>query len=511
MQKQIFVCFIVLLALLSCTDGDRQPYQDITPEALSMMKVPEYELNNEKIRGQIIRLTKSETYSSAAVRFVRGYYYGGNKFIWIDRHGINPRADTLLSFISRVGEMGFRKEIFRVAQIEEDLRRVRQLDFDKPANTVNKVFARLEYNLSRAFMRYSAGQKFGFVNPSVILNREPEDDSEGARMVYKHQFDIRIEHPTESFYNNAIATAGGGNIGEFLRGVQPKRKLYKQLQEHLNSGNLSESEWLATLCNMERCRWREKMTEEDCGKYVFVNIPSFVLNAVDGDSTLTMRMCCGANKTKTPLLTSEIIRIDLNPMWNVPHSIAKNIAGSIGYMERNNMFIYDVKKGVLPASEASRELILDGKQRIVQEGGNGNALGRIIFRFNNNFSVYLHHTSTPWAFQSANRAISHGCVRVEKPYELAVFLMKDKDMDLARKIRYSMTYEVRKDSEGNVIGPKIKKDSIVRNVKVTPHVPVFITYYTIYPDKNGNMVKFRDVYGYDKRIIKQLKQFATRR
>ena len=89
--------------------------------------------------------------------------------------------------------------------------------------------------------------------------------------------------------------------------------------------------------------------------------------------------------------------------------------------------------------------------------------------------------------------------------------MKDKDMDLARKIRYSMTYEVRKDSEGNVIGPKIKKDSIVRNVKVTPHVPVFITYYTIYPDKNGNMVKFRDVYGYDKRIIKQLKQFATRR
>lgn len=508
MQKQITVCFIMLMALLSCTDGDRQAYQDITPEALSAMKVSEFELNSDDIRGQIGRLIKSENSSSAAVRYVRNYYSDGNKLIWIDRHGMDSRADTLLSFISQIVETGFKEELFRVEQIREDIRRVRELDFDNSSNSINKVFARLEYNLSRALMRYSSGQNFGFVNPSVILNSDLVNDSNSTRMVYKHQFDIRIEHPTESFYKKVIEVTSNGNLGNFLREIQPKRKLYKQLREYLNNKKLSENEWLTTMCNMERCRWNEKITEEDCEKYVLVNVPSFMLNAVNGDSTLTMKVCCGAISTKTPLLTSEIMRIELNPMWNVPYSIAKGIAGSHQYMQRNNMFIYDKKKGRLPVSEASHEMILNGQQRIIQEGGPGNSLGRIIFRFENNFSVYLHHTSTPWVFNSENRAISHGCVRVEKPYELAVFLMKEKDMNLAQKIKYSMTYRVQKDNEGKNIGSAVKKDSIIRNVKVVPNIPIFITYYTIYPDKNGNLTTYSDVYGYDKRIIKQLKQYV---
>ena len=511
MQKHICVCFVVLLTLFSCTDGDVQPYQDITPEALSVMKVSEYELDYDDIRGQIRQLIKSESSSSVAVRYVRNYYSSDGSFIWIDRHGMDSRADTLLAFISKVDEMGFKKELFRVSQIEEDLNRVRKLDFDKSSNSINKVFARLEYNLSRAFIRYSTGQNFGFVNPSVILNRDPDNNGESARMVYKYQFDIKIEHPTDSFYKKTLMVMRGGDMGGFLREIQPKRKLYNQLQDRLNSGTLSEKEWFTTLCNMERCRWNEKIVEEDCEKYVLVNIPSFMLKAVDGDSVLTMRVCCGEPRTKTPLLTSEIVRMELNPMWNVPYSIAKGIAGSTGYMARNNMFIYDKKKGRLPVSEASRELILSGQQRIVQEGGPGNSLGRIVFRFENNFSVYLHHTSSPWAFQSANRAISHGCVRVEKPYELAVFLMKEKDMNLAGKIKYSMTYSMKKDSEGNLVKSSVKKDSLVRSVKVEPNIPVFLTYYTLYPDNNGKLVEYRDVYGYDRRIIEQLKPYAKRR
>lgn len=502
---------MVLLTLLSCSDGDKHPYQDITPEALSGMKVPRYELDYDDIHGQIRQLMKSETSSSAAVRFVRNYYTSDSSFIWIDRNGMDYRADTLLSFISKVDEMGFRKELFRVSQIEEDLKRVRTLNFDSTSNNINKVLARLEYNLSRAFVRYSSGQNFGFVNPSIILNRDPENNSDTARMVYKHQFDIKIEHPSDSFYNKAVEVMKSGNMGDFLREIQPKRKLYRLLQDRLNNENLSEKEWFTTLCNMERCRWNEKVVEEDCEKYVLVNIPSFMLKAVDGDNVLNMRVCCGATDTKTPLLTSEIVRMELNPMWNVPYSIAKGIAGSYGYMQRNNMFIYDKTRGRLPASEASRELILSGQQRIIQEGGPGNSLGRIIFRFENNFSVYLHHTSSPGAFQSANRAISHGCVRVEKPYELAVFLMKEKDMKLAEKIKYSMTYKMEKDSEGKPVTSSVKKDCLVRNVKVDPNIPVFLTYYTIYPDNEGKLVEYRDVYGYDRRIIDRLRPYVKRK
>lgn len=280
MQKHICVCFVVLLTLFSCTNGDVQPYQDITPEALSVMKVSEYELDYDDIRGQIRQLIKSESSSSVAVRYVRNYYSSDGSFIWIDRHGMDSRADTLLAFISKVDEMGFKKELFRVSQIEEDLNRVRKLDFDKSSNNINKVFARLEYNLSRAFIRYSTGQNFGFVNPSVILNRDPDNNGESARMVYKYQFDIKIEHPTDSFYKKTLMVMRGGDMGGFLREIQPKRKLYNQLQDRLNSGTLSEKEWFTTLCNMERCRWNEKIVEEDCEKYVLVNIPSFMLKAV---------------------------------------------------------------------------------------------------------------------------------------------------------------------------------------------------------------------------------------
>ena len=511
MYKQLFVLFTVLITMYSCTDGGKESYQDITLEALSGLKSSKYELSSEAIRGQIKQLVKSETSSSAAIKYVCDYYKADKPLVWIDRHGIDSRADTLLAFISKVEEMGFKKEIFRVKQIEEDLEKVKSLSFDDASNNANKVLARLEYNLSRAFMRYSSGQNFGFVNPALIINREPENNSDTAKMLYKHQFDIKMEHATDSFYNKALHLASKGDLGKFLHDIQPKRKLYSKLQARLNSGKLSESEWYTTLCNMERCRWNEKMIEDNYKKYVFVNIPAFMLWAVDGNEVLPMRICCGAVRTKTPLLSSEIVRMELNPNWNVPSSIAKGIAGSVGYMTRNNMFIYDVNKGRLPASGASRERILSGKQRIVQNGGPGNSLGRIVFRFQNNFSVYLHHTSSPWHFQSANRAVSHGCVRVEKPYELAVFLLKDKDENLAKKIKYSMTYSMKKDSEGNPVPSSVAKDSLVKEVSVVPHVPVFLSYYTLYPDNSGNLVSYPDVYGYDKRIIEQLKPYAKRR
>lgn len=70
---------------------------------------------------------------------------------------------------------------------------------------------------------------------------------------------------------------------------------------------------------------------------------------------------------------------------------------------------------------------MNGGQYIIQAGGPKNSLGRIIFRFDNNFSVFLHDTSSPWVFQRERRTVSHGCVRVEKPYELALFLLDDVD------------------------------------------------------------------------------------
>ena len=140
-------------------------------------------------------------------------------------------------------------------------------------------------------------------------------------------------------------------------------------------------------------------------------------------------------------------------------------------------------------------MLASGKYGVVQRGGKGNALGRIIFRFDNNFSVYLHDTSSRGVFEKEDRGVSHGCVRVEKPFELAKFLLKDKNEKLLGRIEYSMTAD-----SLNIRG------KVVGSVKVEPQVPLFITYYTLYPFAGG-MANYPDVYGFDEVIYAVLKKY----
>ena len=94
-------------------------------------------------------------------------------------------------------------------------------------------------------------------------------------------------------------------------------------------------------------------------------------------------------------------------------------------------------------------MLLSGAYKVVQRGGEGNALGRIVFRFPNNFSVYLHDTSSREAFSRFDRGVSHGCIRVEKPLELAVFLLQDKEEALIDKLIYSTTVDMKTDPRNN--------------------------------------------------------------
>lgn len=136
-----------------------------------------------------------------------------------------------------------------------------------------------------------------------------------------------------------------------------------------------------------------------------------------------------------------------------------------------------------------------GKYGVVQRGGKGNSLGRIIFRFDNNFSVYLHDTSSQAVFSREDRDVSHGCIRVEKPFELAKFLLHEKNEKLIQRINYSMTAD----------SLKIKK-LVVGSVKVEPQIPLFITYYTLYPFAKG-VVSYPDVYGFDGVIFEHLRKY----
>jgi peptidoglycan binding protein len=484
-----------------------------TSETVSQLAEQSYRLDNSKIRKQLDLLARADRDSLVADSRTRRYYRDGGNLLWIDRFGVDKRADSLLAYLNTVEEMGFSKRVFVAGQIERDLQRIRTLDVDTGIRDVNRVMARLEYNLTKAFLRYTAGQHFGFTNPKQIFNNLDIREQDSVRTTYRGLFDVPVKRPPKDFYSTALRKVYNDSVSIFLRESQPQNALYVRLIKHFKGKNLSESDRVRLLCNIERSRWRQNDYPQNHRKYVLVNVPSYHLDAIEGDSVLTMRMACGTLDTKTPLLNSHIMRMDVNPQWIIPRSIIKKeVIGHVGnpdYFERHRYFILNRSSGrrVDPAS-VSAGMLLNPDYFVIQEGGEGNSLGRVVFRFNNNFSIFIHDTSSKWAFDRGSRSVSHGCIRVQKPFELAVFLLDKKDKTLIDKINYSMQADLSKPKEGEEKRTRVDYRRLVNSVKVNPNVPLFITYYTLYPDVTGKMQTYADVYGYDKVLYQYLRDFA---
>jgi murein L,D-transpeptidase YcbB/YkuD len=271
------------------------------------------------------------------------------------------------------------------------------------------------------------------------------------------------------------------------------------------------------MVNMERSRWRRRQPLTDTGKRIVINIPAYHLYAYGPGEMLDMRVVCGAFGTKTPQLSSNIEYMQVNPQWVIPKSIIDNEvarrAGDSAYFARNRYDIIDkTTNQTLDARHVSRQQLLSGNYRVAQKGGAGNSLGRIVFRFKNNFSVYLHDTSNPSAFQRLSRAMSHGCVRVAEPFELARFVLDSPDEWLLDRIRIAMGLSA--ETEQGIEWLQSHPDQETRNkiigyVPVSPRVPLYIIYYTLWPDENGVLQTWPDVYGYDKVMWNQLKAFVS--
>jgi len=508
-KGRVAFVFCLVLALVSCHETGESPYKNLTKESFADMYEPSFALNSHTIRRCIDTLMRADDKMFIADRRTRRYYKRHCPFIWISRNGVLGRADIALAYIRKAAECGLDTDELRLRQIADDMQKLRDLSVLEPDNGINKLMARVEYNLTRTYLRYSAGQRFGFVNPDDLYNTFEKCDSDTVtgRVKYSHLCDLRTQSPDSSFFATAISKAFNDSVGEFISSVQPSGALYDALKERLKS-TATASERDKILCNIERCRWRQRGFKDfhSYEKYVLVNVPSFTLRAVKGAETLSMRVAVGTTDNKTPLLSSSIIRMDVNPQWIIPKSIAKGIVGRTGYMHAEGMFVYDKRRGKLPPEAGSYTKVMDSEQFIIQAGGPKNPLGRIIFRFNNNFSVFLHDTSSPWLFQRSTRALSHGCVRVEKPLELALFLLDGNDKVLQEKLKYSMTRPfVNDDDSLNTI--RIDRKMLINNVGVKPAVPIFITYYTIFYDDEGKLVFFDDIYGYDDALNKELAPF----
>ena len=520
-MKQSFIAvllFLMALGLQSCHDEPVNPGASLELTDFAQLRDSAMMVDSELIHFYISKLRRADADSLQADYFARSLYSNSDDhpFFWISRHGVHPAADSLIDVLDRVGQDGLNPNVFFLRQLHDDLAIVNNLQFKSPNQEASRVLARLEYTLTKAYLRYAAGQHFGFVDPRQVLNHFDVKDSDSVHVVYHRLYDIHLRHADNACFHQALRKIGLDSLSHFLRQLQPRNPFYARLRHLLNSNDGKPFPRERILCNMERCRWQENDQPFEHSKYVFVNIPAYRLYAVEGDSVLSMRIGCGTVKTKTPMLTSKIKRMDINPQWIIPRSIIeKDIArhaGDVGYFTKRRYFVRHRKSGkTIPAERVTWSMLMSKDYLVIQEGGVGNSLGRIIFRFDNNFSVFLHDTSSPAFFSRDVRSVSHGCVRVQKPYELAVFLLHDKDERTLERIRYSMAADIHRpapeEAAGQLPADTLDRKRLISSKEVEPEVPVFLSYFTVYPDQNDVVRQYPDVYGYDRAILNRLKSF----
>jgi murein L,D-transpeptidase YcbB/YkuD len=217
-------------------------------------------------------------------------------------------------------------------------------------------------------------------------------------------------------------------------------------------------------------------------EYIVANIPEAEVRYYrDNQVALKMKSVVGKKKNPTPTIASHITSIVTFPAWKVPYSIASKellpkIQKDESYLERNNFEVVDAKGNVVDDSELDWASYTEKNFPYFfrESTGPNNSLGVLKFNLGNPFSIYLHDTNSKGGFAKESRFLSHGCVRLEKPIELAEAL-----------------------TDGKIDPKKLKsgqKDTETKIIKLNKRVPVFIVYMPVVV--SGQKVTFlKDVYG----------------
>lgn len=230
-------------------------------------------------------------------------------------------------------------------------------------------------------------------------------------------------------------------------------------------------------------RWTEQIKQTS--SVLLLNIPSAYFMVYDqGKVVLDSKVIVGKAATPTPTLTSTITQVILYPFWNVPYKIATNellpsIKRDVGFLESGNYQVLNSEGRILDPSNIDwKSLSADYfPYQIRQSTGCDNALGVVKFEFYNPFAVYLHDTPNKGLFSFSKRYFSHGCMRMEKPEELAHLLLGGNRVAIDTLTAKGCLYQQ---------APK--------PLTVEKELPLIILYSTVWYNKEGEVKFFDDVY-----------------
>lgn len=307
-------------------------------------------------------------------------------------------------------------------------------------------------------------------------------------------------------------------------GLKPDGIIGKSTIEALNYSRNQRIEQV--IANMERWRW---FAHDFSNHYLLINIPDYSIVAVkNGDTIQSQRIVVGRDTRKTPILESKISNINLNPNWTVPPTILKEdiypeAIKDKGIFKKKGLVILDKKNNEVNAKTWKIEDA--NKYKYVQNPSRNNSLGSMKINFPNKYSVYLHDTNHRDFFAFTYRSLSSGCVRLEKPLEMAAYILNDTtkwplkkikdttDINYYYKLQKEKQLEIeRKNTKLTARNPNliIEKKKLVKPelktiiIKVNENILIHQLYWTAW-ESNGVLNFREDIYCLDSDLYSKLR------
>ncbi|HEV2619665.1 MAG TPA: L,D-transpeptidase family protein, partial [Acidobacteriaceae bacterium] len=270
----------------------------------------------------------------------------------------------------------------------------------------------------------------------------------------------------------------------------------KLTPDTIQSLNVPLTERVIQLQNsLERWRW---LRNQYVNAPLMVNLPEFILRGYTPQHKVdfTMKVVVGkvVGDHDTPVFAHMMKYLIFRPYWNVPHDIVEKElmphirSSGVGYLASHNFEVTDNQGNVQTGFTAQQ--IEHGGLQVREKPGPKNSLGLVKFMFPNQYDIYLHSTPEPQLFDRTRRDFSHGCIRVQKPEDLAVWVLANSQTPAPAGKNWDLPtiHDIMTNGPDN------------HQVNLKTPLPIVIFYVTAIADEDGHTHFFDDLYGYDQKL-----------
>ena len=492
---------------------------------------------------------RAETHLAAAVA---DFYKENQTYYWLDDQGVyNARARSALKVLSQADVYGLRPDDYRVdASV---------LDYDLSDKALSREKINREVSLTTAMLRYAMDAKFGTINPNRLSGYHdfPVHYGQSSDVLSDVMKSSIIQHTLQSLHpsnakfralkqelaalrdfeddiieldpetfirpgqshdelpNLVMAIKKRGSkallethsevLDEYYGYLDYSKELVPLIKAYQKEAGLgpdgivgrntitklagipSDDKAMKLALSMERLRWHPHQFGE---RHVFINQPEYRARYIEnGKETLSMRVVVGKKSNQTNFFYDEIEHVTYNPYWGVPRSIIVNefapkSLSNPGYLDQRGYELRSWGGKKLSSSNINwSEIGTNPQFSVRQKPGPKNALGSLKIMFPNKHAIYMHDTPAKSLFNKQHRAYSHGCIRLHDPQAMAAAVLgKNKSHVNAR------------------VSPGKNNTE-----KLSVKVPVYVSYFTAWPQEDGTVKYFIDMYGRDAHLIKAFK------